>query len=176
MTYIHRRCRSQFFITFRATPHLNGKHTVFGRVVGGESVLDKLEAVPVDPATDRPTRPLKIVNVSVFDDPFDKYKDRLAKKLQREKDDLDVAVQRRKAKEAREKDRLTWFGTKLDEKDAATTPVGLEGLGGTGTVGVGKYLGAANGGKRKEPAVEDAYGVGTKAQKKRKGFGDMSGW
>ena len=25
---------SQFFLTFRATPHLDGKHTVFGRLVG----------------------------------------------------------------------------------------------------------------------------------------------
>lgn len=34
---------SQFFITFRPTPHLNGKHTVFGRVVEGMQVLEKLK-------------------------------------------------------------------------------------------------------------------------------------
>ncbi len=39
---------SQFFITHVATPHLDGKHTVFGRVTGG---LDVLMAIPVrDPA------------------------------------------------------------------------------------------------------------------------------
>lgn len=32
---------SQFFITFRATPHLDGKHTVFGKLVSGEAVLDR---------------------------------------------------------------------------------------------------------------------------------------
>lgn len=36
---------SQFFITFMATPHLDLKHTVFGRVVGGLATLDRLEEV-----------------------------------------------------------------------------------------------------------------------------------
>jgi cyclophilin family peptidyl-prolyl cis-trans isomerase len=34
---------SQFFLTFRPTPHLNGKHTCFGRVIEGMDVLAKLE-------------------------------------------------------------------------------------------------------------------------------------
>jgi peptidyl-prolyl cis-trans isomerase B (cyclophilin B) len=34
---------SQFFITHVATPHLNGKHTVFGKVVGGLDVVDAVE-------------------------------------------------------------------------------------------------------------------------------------
>ena len=33
---------SQFFLTFQATPHLDGKHTVFGRVIEGQEVLPKL--------------------------------------------------------------------------------------------------------------------------------------
>jgi len=36
---------SQFFITFAATPWLDGKHTVFGRVIEGEEVLDSLQRV-----------------------------------------------------------------------------------------------------------------------------------
>jgi peptidyl-prolyl isomerase F (cyclophilin D) len=34
---------SQFFITLRATPHLNGKHVVFGSVVEGLEVVKKME-------------------------------------------------------------------------------------------------------------------------------------
>ena len=33
---------SQFFITFLPTPHLNGLHTVFGRVIEGLPVLEKI--------------------------------------------------------------------------------------------------------------------------------------
>ena len=35
---------SQFFLTFVPTPHLNGKHTIFGEVVEGMETLKKLEA------------------------------------------------------------------------------------------------------------------------------------
>ena len=34
---------SQFFITHVATPHLNGKHTVFGKVTSGLDVVDAIE-------------------------------------------------------------------------------------------------------------------------------------
>jgi cyclophilin family peptidyl-prolyl cis-trans isomerase len=49
---------SQFFITFGPTEHLTGRHTIFGEVIEGESVLDELtirdpEALPADaPAGD----------------------------------------------------------------------------------------------------------------------------
>ena len=33
---------SQFFITHNATPHLNGNHSVFGRVVSGQDVVDSI--------------------------------------------------------------------------------------------------------------------------------------
>lgn len=35
---------SQFFLTFKPTPHLNGKHTVFGYVVEGMGTVKELEA------------------------------------------------------------------------------------------------------------------------------------
>jgi peptidyl-prolyl cis-trans isomerase B (cyclophilin B) len=34
---------SQFFITHVATPHLDGKHTVFGHVLTGQDVVDAVK-------------------------------------------------------------------------------------------------------------------------------------
>ena len=39
---------SQFFICYAAAPHLDGKNTVFGRVIGGLEVLDTLEGMEAD--------------------------------------------------------------------------------------------------------------------------------
>ena len=34
---------SQFFITHLPTPHLNGRHTVFGKVTSGEDIVDAIQ-------------------------------------------------------------------------------------------------------------------------------------
>lgn len=39
---------SQFFITFGPTPHLDGKHVVFGEVVKGLEILDVIEKMPTN--------------------------------------------------------------------------------------------------------------------------------
>ena len=56
---------SQFFlVTAEATPWLDGKHTVFGRVTNGMDVVDAISAVETD-ANDKPLEPVAIERVEL---------------------------------------------------------------------------------------------------------------
>ena len=56
---------SQFFIvTAEATPWLDGKHTVFGRVTSGQDVVDRISAADRD-ARDRPQSEITIERVEL---------------------------------------------------------------------------------------------------------------
>lgn len=58
---------SQFFVTLGPTPHLDGKHTVFGRVVDGMAIVDAIGEVATA-AGDRPLQPVVIETISVHRD------------------------------------------------------------------------------------------------------------
>jgi peptidyl-prolyl cis-trans isomerase-like 2 len=159
---------SQFFITYRAAHHLDRKHTIFGRVVGGLDVLDKLEATKVD-ESDRPLEPIEMVDVVVFVDPFEEFQKQRKAKDAEELEKANIAKQG-----GTEDDKTTWTGKRLradgKRSDDSSAPAG-----------VGKYLKAA-----KEAPVEEDEIVGDwegeafeeqpKKKAKTGGFGNFDSW
>jgi len=160
---------SQFFVTFKATPHLNGKHTVFGKLVGGEDVLTAIEAVPVKPGTDKPAKPIKITEIVIYQDPFEDYKKRIAKKQAAA---VDAAMPPRKDK-GRTSDDVNWFGEKVGRATSSDTNIP------TTSGGVGKYLTGALVAKRPIAVISDGLVSGEDPgvkKKKKLGFGDFESW
>ena len=54
------------YTTVGGTPHLDGEYTVFGEVVEGMDIVDKIQNVKTD-RSDRPEEDVKIVKVSLLD-------------------------------------------------------------------------------------------------------------
>ena len=54
---------TSFFLVLGAAPHLDGKYTAFGRVVGGMEVLDAFEKEEVDGET--PQRRLEVIEATI---------------------------------------------------------------------------------------------------------------
>ena len=171
-------CSSQFYLTFKAAAHLDKKHTVFGKLVGGEEVLDALESLPVKPGTDRPAKIVLITEVVMsvtpflqrgvlssnifhlsYQDPFEDYKTRLAKKLAKR------AEGETRGPVEEKKDEVNWFGVKVGSNNSALT------LGEKGSGGVGKYLSL----KRPQSSMETTAADDVK-KKRRIGFGNFEGW
>jgi peptidyl-prolyl cis-trans isomerase A (cyclophilin A) len=55
---------SQFFITVGTPRHLDGRHTIFGEVISGYSVVEAIANAPRD-RSDRPIKEIKILKVTI---------------------------------------------------------------------------------------------------------------
>lgn len=55
--------KSQFFVTYAKQAHLDGKYSIFGKVIdGADTTLDSIERVPVN-NKNRPLNEIKLTNV-----------------------------------------------------------------------------------------------------------------
>ena len=120
---------SQFFILYKSAPHLNYKHSVFGRVVGGFEVLTLCEKIETDDE-DRPLQEVKITGATVFVNP---YKDLIEEEKKKEENDKKKEKKALMARAASEEEVGAWF----------SDPGALGGGGNRGSSGgggVGKYL------------------------------------
>jgi len=163
---------SQFFITFRPCTHLDRKHTIFGRVVGGLDSLTAIEMVKTD-NKDKPLEKIEILDTQVFVDPFEE-----ADKLLKE--------ERTKASSSAS---ASISGSQNANKDKNAKPIEFR-------KGIGKYIAPKRGQQipQEKPDkiggdddVDDltnaviASGSGDNQPKKKKlkiggGFGNFSAW
>lgn len=119
---------SQFFILYKSASHLDGKHTVFGRITQESfAALKEMESVDTD-ANARPKEPIRIIKAGIIENPFDEHS------LKEEKA-ADAAEAKRKEQEKRDRtERGLWYSNPAALSASSST---------AGAPQVGKYMSAA---------------------------------
>ncbi|TDZ41168.1 Peptidyl-prolyl cis-trans isomerase-like 2 [Colletotrichum trifolii] len=154
---------SQFFITYRPAKHLDNKHTIFGKVVGGLDALSKMEDVPTD-GSDRPLNKIVMKGIVVYLDPFEEF---LREKS--ETDELEKARQAIELSGGTEDDKTTWTGKRIRANGMLEAE--------TSGASVGKYLKSQMKNTRPEETEEvDTWEEPAKKKTKTGEFGNFDNW
>jgi len=177
---------SQFFVVYRAAKHLDRKHTIFGKVVGGMETLDRMEEAAVGAGEATAVGKgagngvgkglgggeICIEEVTVLSDPFEAFMK--TKKEREEEEDVRKEVERRGG---REDDRTTWTGKRVRGK-GAKDGAEEDGRADAASLGVGKYLHS----RQDDGVVEAKEEWEAEEQPVRKkikgagGFGNFDAW
>ncbi|BDA49532.1 Peptidyl-prolyl cis-trans isomerase-like 2 [Coccomyxa sp. Obi] len=151
---------SQFFILYKSAHHLDFKHTVFGRVVGGFEVLTAMEKVPTDD-DDRPLQEIKIKGATVFVNPYKEEEE----------------AERKAAEEARLKAEREAGPPTEEEKVGSwfSNPAAQQSTAGKGT-GVGKYLNVQAVRKAASSGVDEGAPGPPAKKSKQASYGNFDAW
>ena len=162
---------SQFFITMGAARHLDNRHAVFGKVVGGGATLDKIEALGAGKDA-IPSQEILLVKAIVFDSPFaeidatlfDQIKERMSQRVANE-----VRVRTNPATQV-EQAKAILAQASSNEKPLTTIP----------KTGVGRYLSSQTEASENElKSFLSSNGMDESQKKKQRvsvTFSDFSSW
>ncbi|KAF2185865.1 hypothetical protein K469DRAFT_687693 [Zopfia rhizophila CBS 207.26] len=154
---------SQFFILYRQAPHLDRKHTIFAKVVGGLDTTLKAMEMAETGEKDRPVDDIQILDVVVFVDPFEEWQ-----KERKDREGKEMEEEEIRRQGGREDDRTTWTGKRI--RTDGTVEAGSGGL------GVGKYLKAAKEDREDEIVGEWEEEEPVKMKPNVGGFGNFDNW
>jgi len=159
--------QSQFFITLKATPHLDEVHSVFGEVVGNIKLLEDLEAIGSD-QNDKPKKDIRFISAEVFSNPFreviselllKEFSEKIMKEKLNEKIKIELQISNEIIKSK--------FGNENNKKEKKINSMSIE---------IGKYLGKKrNTDEIKNLNSEDPY-LFEKPKQKKIGEFDFSKW
>ncbi|KAI8114427.1 hypothetical protein M9434_002551 [Picochlorum sp. BPE23] len=144
---------SQFFILFKSARHLDFKHTVFGRVVGGFDVLTKMEHIPTTD-NDVPLDDIEILGFTVFVNPYTEL------------------LQQQKEKEEKRRERPRDGEERIESLDQVMGVKSSE----TVANGVGIYLRAKTRDGPKSSSVKSSGPVSKKKRPRSATLGNFDSW